>query len=318
MTRSTERLALVALALAACSRKDAGTAAGTAEAAPSSSVASAPSPAYSSPPPPDAGAASLIAAHFAGVPSNQLETTSVELTSPGRRATLVKIAGKPTSEAKPFLYVSDEDGEHVLWSRDRPVAGITPPVGPIALSSGPGDRVSIAACDPPTGLIALRVLDTDGAPFADFQAMSNETCEAVALSYWRKHGWLLAIARTGATRAQLVKENGSLAWIGGVDVGVRSRENALAPPSLAFDTQDTFLVTQIAQPTAEPGSPFHALVFRYDAEGMAIWPHATDIPLSKAAAGQVAKMQKRYDGVVITLPERSVVIKPSGAFEPLK
>lgn len=305
-------IVLGAAALVACSRKDAG----TADAAPSSSVAweRAPWPAYSSPPPPDAGATSLLAAHFGAIPANQLETTSVELTSPGRRATLVKIAGKPTSEAKPFLYVSDEDGQHVLWSRERPVAGITPPVGPIALSSGPGDRVSIAACDPPTAIIALRVLDTDGAPFADFQAMTNETCEAVALAYWRRRGWLIAIARQGATRAQLVKENGSLAWPGGIDVGVRS----FAPPSLALDTDDTFLVTQIAQPTTEPGSPFHALVFRYDAEGTAIWKQATDIPLTKGAAGQVAKMQKRYDGVVLTTPERSVVIKPSGAFEPLK
>ena len=230
----------------------------------------------------------------------------------------MKIAGKPTSESKPFLYVSDDDGKTVLWSRDRPVAGITPPVGAIALSSGPADRVSIAACDPPTGIIALRILDTDGAPFADFQAMTNETCDAVALSYWRKRGWLVAIARAGATRAQLVKENGGLAWPSGLDVGVRSRESAIARPSLAFDTDDTFLVAQIAQPSAEPTSPFHMMVFRYDAEGTAIWPQAVSIPLKSGAAGQTAKMQKRYDGVVISTAERSVVVKPSGAFEPAR
>ena len=46
-----------------------------------------------------------------------------------------------------------------------------------------------------------------------------------------------------------MKDNGSLAWTNGLDVGVRSRESALAPPVIAFDTEDTFLVTQIAQPS---------------------------------------------------------------------
>lgn len=320
---STDRrrwgLGLAALVLVGCSRKNEPA---PADAAPSAEPVASAWPPYRSPPPPDAGAASLIAAHFAGVPPKELESTRIALSSPGRRATLVKIAGKPTSLAKPFLYVSDAttegDGETVLWSRDRPVAGITPPVGPIALGAGPADRVSIAACDPPTGVIALRVLDADGAPFADFQALTNESCDAVALAYWRRHGWLVAIARVGATRVQLVKDSGGLAWTGGLDVGVSSRPGALAPPVIAVDTEDTFLVAQIAQPTAEPGSPFSAMVFRYDAEGTAIWPKAVNIPIKNGAAGQIAKLEKRHDGVVIALPDRSVVIKPSGAFEPIK
>ena len=109
-----------------------------------------------------------------------------------------------------------------------------------------------------------------------------------------------------------------LAWPSGLDVGVRSREGAIARPSLVFDTDDTFLVAQIAQPSAEPTSPFHMMVFRYDAEGTAIWPQAVSIPLKSGAAGQTAKMQRRHDGVVISTAERSVVIKPSGAFEPAR
>lgn len=108
-----------------------------------------------------------------------------------------------------------------------------------------------------------------------------------------------------------------MAWSGGLDIGVRSREGALAPPVLAFDTDDTFLLTQIAQPSGEKGSPFHAMVFRYDAEGTAIWPQAVSIPLKNGGPRQQAMMKKRHDGVSIEAAERAVVIRPSGAYEPL-
>ena len=43
------------------------------------------------------------------------------------------------------------------------------------------------------------------------------------------------------------------------------------------DTDDSFVLVQIAQPTAQPGSPFHVLAFRYDSEGTPIWKGAIDL-----------------------------------------
>lgn len=263
----------------------------------------------------------LIAAHFgARVPASALVTTTVDLASPGRTATLVMRANAAsTLEARPLLVVADDGGNHVLWSRERPIAGIMPPVGPIALAGAPSDRVALAACDPPTRVVALRIFDYDGAPFADLQAMSNETCDAISLTYWPKHGWIIVIAREGATRAQLVKESGSSAWPDGIDVGVKSRPKALAAPSVVVDTSDTFLLTQLAEPNGEDTVARHALVFRYDAEGTPIWPKATAIPLKKPAAAPIAVMRKVYNGVEVLLPDgSSALVKPSGAFETMK
>jgi hypothetical protein len=253
-----------------------------------------------------------VVAHFG---EGDLDIQTSSLASEHRSVTLYALSGKPTGEAKPFVVVADD--KHVLWSKERPVAGIMAPVGPIAIAAGPHDRVAIAACDPPTGVVALRLWDIDGAPFADFQAMSNEPeCDAIALMFWPKHGWILVIAKNGATRAQLVKENGGLGWGNALDVGVRSRPNALAPPSLAPDTGDTFVLAQIAQPTAEPGSPFHALLFRYDEQGTPVWPQAVDVPLEKAGPNQRARLTSAKPGVTFELGNKTIKVMPSGQTRP--
>ncbi len=258
--------------------------------------------------------AEVLAKHFAGA-AGPFDVQVAELTALGRRAVLAMEANKPTSEARPLALVVD-DGNGVVWSKDHPIGGITPPVGPVAIAAAPRGRVAMAACDPPTNVIALRLWDSDGFPFADFQAMTGATsCDALALLFWPDHGWLIVAAGAGATRARLIKESGGPAWGDALDVGVRSRPGAVSAPSLAADTDESFVLVQLAQPTAEPGSPFHALAFRYDAYGTAIWKEAVDLgELARPPApGEKVKIVPASPGVRVTLPSGAELeVRPSG------
>lgn len=260
------------------------------------------------------GAASLLGAHFAGA-AGPFDVQIAELTAAGRRAVLVAEAGKATSDARPITLVVDGEGA-VLWSKESPVAGIMTPVGPIALGAAPRGRVALAVCDPPTSVVALRLFDDDGSPFADFQALSGvDSCDALSLLYWPGRGWILAAARPGQTRARLVTESGALAWGDGLDLGVRPRAGAIAAPALVADTDDTFVLAQLAQPSAVEGSPFHALAFRYDTRGAPIWKAAVDVgALEEApAAGERVKLTPLDPGVRVTLPSGAQAeLRPSG------
>lgn len=261
-----------------------------------------------------AGAASLLGAHFAGA-AGPFDVQIAELTAAGRRAALVAEAGKATSDARPIALVLDAAGA-VLWSKERPVAGIMAPVGPVALAAAPLGRVALAVCDPPTSVVALRLFDDDGSPFADFQALSGvDSCDALSLLYWPGRGWILAAARPGETRARLVTESGALAWGDGLDLGVRPRAGSAAAPALAADTDDTFVLVQLAQPTAVEGSPFHALAFRYDARGAPIWRAAVDVGELEAPPrpGDRARLTPLDPGVRVTLPSGAQAeVRPSG------
>ena len=261
-------------------------------------------------------AKALLEKHFAGA-AGPFDVQTSELTAAGRRVVLVAESGKPTSEARPMALVIGEDGA-VIWSKEHPVAGIMAPVGPIAIAAAPRGRVALAACDPPTSVVALRLWDDDGSPFADFQALSDvPSCEALALLFWPRQGWIVVAARPGVTRARLIKESGGLAWGEGLDLGVRSRPGAVAAPSIAADTEESFVLVQLAQPSGAEGSPFHALAFRYDTRGNPIWKAAIDLgELPKPpGAGERVKLAPTSPGVRVTLPSGvEIDLRPSGDF----
>jgi hypothetical protein len=215
--------------------------------------------------------AAALRAHFGEALPARLSVQSVELPSAGGGRRLVLVDdGAAAAPKKPLLWMLDAPST-IAWSKDRPIAGITPPVGPIAIAGGPSGRVALAACDPPTSWVALRLWDGDGAPFADFEVMQVERCEALSLFYWPKRGWVVAVARPGApSLAQLVTESGAMAWGRGLPLG-RARA-AAAPLSIAADTADTVIVVQIAASDdgKQPGEPVVAT--RHDAAGLALWP----------------------------------------------
>lgn len=263
------------------------------------------------------GATELLQKHFGGEARSGLDLQTADLTAASRRIVFAIEAGKPTTEARPLAFVAE--GKAIVWSKERPVAGIMPPVGPIAVAPAPLGRVALAACDLPTNVVALRIWDDDGSPFADFQALTVEGCDALSLLYWPRFGWIVVTARVGATRAQLISENGTPKWGQGLDLGARSRPGAVAAASVAADTDDTFVLVQMVQPEASPGSPFHALAFRYDARGTPIWPAAVDLgELTRPPApGERVKLALTRPGVRVTLPGGTEVdVRPSGDVSP--
>lgn len=266
-------------------------------------------------------AAALLASHF-GRPRGSFDVQIAPLTAKGRRMLFVVDAEKPASDARPMAVVVDAAGA-VVWSKERPLAGIMPPVGPVAIAGAPLGRVALAACDPPTSVVALRLWDDDGSPFADFQVMTQvESCDALSLLYWPGHGWIVVAVRPGSTRGILVRESGSFAWersielgggIGGPPMkGVRGRPSAA---TLAADTPGTFVLVQAGQHSTREGAPVHALAFRYDLRGNSLWDSAVDLGALPKAPEREARMTVAPldSGVRVTLPSgRELVVRPNG------
>jgi hypothetical protein len=259
-----------------------------------------------------APATDALQAHFGGVPS-EMHVESIDRTEGRGRAVLVRDATRPTGE--PIVLAFDASGG-LRWTKERPVAGILPPVGPIALGVGPSGRVSLAVCDPPTTRVALRLWDDDGTAFADFDAMDMDDCSAISVLYWPGRGWLVVATRAGATRAQLVSEVGSLAWGRGVEIGARTRSGA--PASLAADSADSFVLVQYGAVSGDPAAPPHALAFRYDVRGNPLWDGPVD--LGVAAASRLSErivLARPHPGEVrATLAAaRDVTVTSAGALQ---
>lgn len=236
--------------------------------------------------------AATLRAHFGGAVPARLSLQSVD----GERRLVLVDDGASKDPVRPLLLVVDAPSK-IAWSKERPIAGITPPVGSIAIAAGPRGRVALAACDPPTRWVALRLWDEDGAPFADFQVMEVEGCEDVSLFYWPRHGWLVAAARAGVpARVQLVTEAGVMAWGRAVPLGAAWR--AAAPPTFAADTDGTFVLAQYT--TSDDGKADRAVAYRYDAAALAQWATPTTL-------GVVPKVPLGRERVTLARPREGVV-----------
>lgn len=242
-----------------------------------------------------ANAAALRKQHDGALPAS-LSVQATDLGADHRRAVLVGAERKDGTLDSPMLLVLDERGA-LLWSKDRPAAGIKPPVGALAIAAGPHGRFALAACDPPTSSVALRLWDDDGSPFADFQALETKSCDAITLLYWPGHGWLLAIAAGPETRVQLVTDAGGLAWGPGRVLGARFR--TIAPVSLASDSASSFVLVQYAQSPGEDRDVDHAVAYRYDESGQPLWPSPVDLgPVRRITPGQERITLGRTNGVL--------------------
>lgn len=239
-------------------------------------------------------AAPELRKHHGGTIPRELAIQSADRPEGRGRALLVTDVAKANSD--PFAIAVDAAGT-VKWTKERPAAGITPPIGPLAIAAGPAGRVALAVCDPPTTRVALRVWDEDGSPFADFDAMDMDDCTALSLLYWPRRGWVIVASRAGTTRAQLVSESGALAWRRGTDVGARTVTGA--PAALAADTDDSFVLVQYGTLSAEPGARPHALAFRYDAHGAPLWSSPSDLGDAPATRAD--------DRIVLSRPKTGVV-----------
>jgi hypothetical protein len=220
-----------------------------------------------------ANVAALRKQHGGAIPAS-LSVQATDLGADRRRAVLAGVERSDGSLDSPMLFVVDERGV-LLWSKDRPAAGIKPPVGSLAIAAGPHGRFALAACDTPTSSVALRLWDEDGSPFADFQALETKACDAITLLYWPGHGWLIAIAAGPDTRLQLVTDSGGLKWGPGKILGARFR--TIAPVSFASDGPTSFVLVQYSQSPGADRDVDHAVAFRYDDNGQPLWPAPIDL-----------------------------------------
>jgi len=220
-----------------------------------------------------ANADALRKQHGGALPA-ALAVQATDLGADRRRAIVVASERKDGTLENPMLFVVDEHGA-LLWSKERPVAGIKPPVGPLAVAAGPHGRFAMAVCDPPTSTVALRLWDGDGSPFADFSVLDAKACDAISLLYWPQHGWLVALAAGAETRAQLVTETGGIAWSPGRVLGARFR--TIAPVTLASDSPSSFVLVQYSQSPGVDRDVDHAVAFRYDANAQPLWPAPVDL-----------------------------------------
>ncbi|MDB4947118.1 MAG: hypothetical protein JWP97_6652 [Labilithrix sp.] len=255
----------------------------------------------------------LLQKQFGGVMPASIGLQLTELTDDKRRAALVYAERKDGSPENPLVMVVDE-ANAVRWSRERPTAGIQAPVTSIALAGGPEGRFAIAVCDPPTSRVALRLWDEDGSPFADFAALETKTCDALSLLYWPTHGYVIVAAGPTETRAQLITDGGNVAW-GPEGKVLGARWRTTAPATLAADTPSSFVLVQYSQSPGEDRDVDHALAFRYDDAGAALWPQPVDL-------GAARRVLAGHERILVTRPERGalrvvlaggeVELRPSG------
>lgn len=243
-----------------------------------------------------ANADALRKQHGGALPAS-LAVQATDLGPDLRRIFLVGAERKDGTLEAPMVLVVDEKGA-LVWSKDRPAAGIKPPIGPSAVSAGPHGRFALAVCDPPTGSVALRLWDADGSPFADFQALETKSCDALSLLYWQGHGWLVALAAGADTRLQLVTDAGALAWGPGRVLGARFR--TIAPVTLATDSPSSFVLVQYSQSPGVDRDVDHAVAFRYDDHAQPLWAAPSDLgAVRRIAPGQERiTLLKTSDGVL--------------------
>jgi hypothetical protein len=218
--------------------------------------------------------AAALRKQYGGALPASLAVQSTDLGADRRRAILVGVERADGTLESPMVFVVDEAGA-LVWSKERPAAGIKPPVGSLAIAAGPRGRFALAICDAPTSSVGLRLWDEDGSPFADFHALATNACDAISLLYWPSHGWLIAAAVGSETRAQLVTEAGALAWSGGRVLGARFR--TIAPASLASDGPSSFVLVQYSQSPGADREADHAVAYRYDEHAQSLWSAPIDL-----------------------------------------
>ncbi len=113
-------------------------------------------------------------------------------------------------ESDPFVMGLDRG--QLVFSRERPFAGITPPVQHVTIAPGPERGIVAFAYVATVHLVAARMWAEDGNPFANVVVVESPACDALDAAYWPGKGWLVACSSKDGTRMQLLRENLTSAW----------------------------------------------------------------------------------------------------------
>jgi hypothetical protein len=172
-------------------------------------------------------------------------------------------------DADPIFLVVDRD--RLLWSKKRPVAGITPPVRHLAVAPGPDGGAVVFGWVEALGMIAARMWADDSNPFGDFEVFAPDRCDALSAAYAAGFGWVIVCAGPGGARAARMTEDITMPWgRRGVPLGSAS---AAGPATVAFDSESSFVLLQ----RAASARGERVLASRYDGRGMDLW--AAPVPV---------------------------------------
>jgi hypothetical protein len=266
----------------------------------------------------------LLRAHF-GPQLFPLDAQSATLGEPEagagvRRALLLR--GK--DDARPMVVVVDARSRGV-WSNDHPTAGLLPRVSELAIAPAPRGGTALFFYDPPVHVLGARRWDDEGGLLVDFELLDLPACDALSALYWPGRGWIVAAARVGETRAQLLLEAGGMAWgHDGVAIaasaddteadGARGARGARGEPvSLVLDTDGTFMAMQRGSVTDDEGKrrEDRLLAYRYDARGTPVWDAPRDLgPMPRSLAR--VPLERPSEGMVRALLPRPVTLASDG------
>jgi len=101
-------------------------------------------------------------------------------------------------DSNPIVLVLDRDA--IVWSKPRPVAGITPPFRHLALTPRPDGGVALFGYVEALHLVAARMWADDSYPYADIELFSADACDALRASYDIGRGWTVTCTSRNGTR----------------------------------------------------------------------------------------------------------------------
>ncbi|MEO7330662.1 MAG: hypothetical protein ABI193_18955 [Minicystis sp.] len=222
-----------------------------------------------------------LLAHFDVALDTALEVQTARL--PGNRRARLLMSGP--KDRRPMILTVDAEG-NILWTKERPLAGIHPGTSEMVIAPGPAGQVILIWYDKPSQVVAQRIWDTNGGIFADFQLLSIESCESLSALYWPGKGWVVAAAQPlGTARLQLLDETGRLAW-GAGSHGLPWVSRSGAPVTLALDGDESVIAAQVGDARKGAAGPDQIYAVRYDARGAPLWEDpATLGTIARAPAG---------------------------------
>jgi hypothetical protein len=202
--------------------------------------------------------------HFGAAGKGPFEVQRIDLAD-GRTAVLVS----HSDESDPIVLAFDRD--QLLWSKQRPTAGILPPVKHLTVLPRPDGGVAIFAWVTSLHMVAARMWADDGNPFGDFEVFAPDACDALSAAYGPGQGWVVACTSRQGTRAQRLREDGAIAWSHeGTPLGSTAGSG---PSTIAFDSPSSLI---LFERVAAVGGD-RLLAFRYDPDAQPLWPNPADL-----------------------------------------
>jgi hypothetical protein len=195
--------------------------------------------------------------HFGKDTRGPFAVQRVELAA-GREGVLVSRA----DESLPIAMELDRD--QLLYAKERPMAGIVPPVVHATIAPAPERGLAVFGYVESMHIVAARMWSDDSNAYSEIDVFHPDACEALTVTYHPSAGWIVACASSAGTRAQRL--DGGLTDVWGPEGIAVGTPGPAGRADIAFDGPSTWVLTQRAK--AVGGD--RTLTFRYDIDGQAL------------------------------------------------